>query len=243
MNNIKIIFQYDGTNYYGFQRQNNKPTVQAAIEKILCKITKEKINLISAGRTDRSVHASMQVSNFLTELNLAEEKWLYILNKALPRDIRILKVEKVDLNFNSRFDAKLREYEYFLTWDSSAFKSKYFAYVEKEVDCKILEKILAPLIGKHDFINFRLTDKVEKSSVREIYSIEVSKLDKTSIKIKIAANSFLKSQIRIIVGTALEIYFNKIAKDTIEIMLLHTDKKFKKKLAPPEGLFLSKIIY
>lgn len=242
MNNIKIIFQYNGTNFYGFQKQINKRTVQGEIEKVLNIITKEEINLISAGRTDRYVHAKYQVSNFKTKLNLSNDKWEYILKRSLPQDIKILKIENVDLDFHSRYDAKYREYEYIITNEHNPFTYNLATYVKDKIDTKKLFDILKPLIGIHNFKNFKLTDDKEINTIREIYEIKIEEYEK-KIKIIISANSFLKSQIRIIIGTALDIYFNKVKNDLIIEMLNNFDKDFKKRLAEPNGLYLSDIKY
>ena len=104
--NIKIVYEYDGSEFYGFQRQPKLRTVQGEIEKVLEILFKEKIDLISAGRTDRGVHAKMQVSNFYIKLDIPISKLKKILNALLPEDINILEVEEIELNFNSRFSAK-----------------------------------------------------------------------------------------------------------------------------------------
>ena len=125
--NIKIEFRYDGSRYYGFQRQPDKITVQGEIEKILRIVTKEEINLISAGRTDRGVHAYHQVSNFYTSSNIPIEKYKYLLTRALPNDIVFLSVEEVDENFNARHNAKMREYIYIISLDISIISFSFIS--------------------------------------------------------------------------------------------------------------------
>ena len=146
--NIKIEFRYDGSRYYGFQRQPDKITVQGEIEKILRIVTKEEINLISAGRTDRGVHANHQVSNFYTSSTIPIEKYKYLLTRALPKDIDILSVEEVDENFNARHNAKMREYIYIISWEKNPFEARYCKFVKDK--CKGHKPILEDIEKKHE---------------------------------------------------------------------------------------------
>lgn len=243
MRNIKLTYQYDGTDFFGFQRQNNFRTIQGELEKIIRLFTKEEINLVSAGRTDRGVHAMMQVSNFFTNSPIPTEKMFIILNNALPIDISIISIEEVSINFSSRFSAKERSYKYFLTWERSPFNNRFATYIQQPI---ILEKFLAilkVLEGKHDFKNFKLADCTSKHQVREIFFIKGIQHDKSTIYIEIQGNAFLKSQIRIIIGTALEIYFGRQPSDFFLKMLTDHSKEYAKFVAPSNGLFLSKITY
>lgn len=243
MNNIKIVYQYDGGNYFGMQKQFRNRTIEGEIVKIIEIIAKEKINLITAGRTDRGVHALCQVSNFHTHLNIDAKKWKYILNRGLPNDIRVVDVAIVDKKFHSRFDAKKREYEYRISWDESPFKSRYNLIVKQEIDSEKLKQILKVVEGVHNFKNFKIAEDVKKNTTREIYEVDVLQVSEKEIKIKISAPSFLRSQVRIIVGTALDIYFERADKNTMIEMLNNFDRDYKKTLAEPQGLFLSKIEY
>lgn len=241
--NIRLDFAYDGSRYFGFQRQPNQITVQGEIEKVLNIITKEKVNLISSGRTDRGVHAKQQVSNFYTSSKIPTEKFLYILNNSLPSDIYVYEVQEVEENFNSRFDAKKREYEYIISWEKNPFEARYVKYVKEEIKIEKFQKIFKAFVGIRDFKNFRLNDCASKISIREIYSIDIQNFEKSKIKIIIRGSSFLKSQIRIMVGIALEIYKGNLPENYIEFMLHDFSKDYRKILVEPNGLYLSKIIY
>lgn len=243
MRNIKITYRYDGSLFYGFQRQPEKRTVQGEIEKILDIVLKEEIDMISSGRTDRGVHALIQVSNFYTDSTIPLDRLRYVLNRGLPLDIELLEIEEVEPEFNSRFDAKSRGYRYILSWEKNPFKNRYENYVNREIDSEKFYKILEPLIGVHDFNNFRLSDCGSKTSVREIYNIEIVKLDDFRIGVDILGSSFLKSQIRIIIGTALDIYFGVRGEGYLKEMLENPNKKFIRKVAEPNGLYLSKVNY
>lgn len=243
MRNIKLVYKYDGTDFYGFQRQNSFRTVQGELEKILSKFTKESITLISAGRTDRGVHALMQVSNFSTSSTIPCDKLLKALNKAVPVDISITSVEEVPEIFCSRFSAKERSYKYFLTFQKDPFSNRFATYTKDKIILEKFLNILQTLQGKHDFKNFKLSDCTSKHQVREIYSITGVQIDENNIMIEIKGNAFLKSQIRIIIGTALEIYLGKKPENYFHLMLTDLSKEFLKVVAPPNGLFLSEITY
>lgn len=243
MRNIKIVYRYDGSMFYGFQRQPDKRTVQGEIEKLLDVVLKEKIDMVSSGRTDRGVHALVQVSNFYTDSTIPLEKLRYVLGRGLPLDIELMDIEEVEEGFNSRFDAKTRGYSYRLSWEKNPFKSRYETYVNREIVVERFQKILDPLVGVHDFNNFRMSDCGSKTSIREIYSIEVRRVDEKRVSVEILGSSFLKSQIRIIIGTALNIYFENLPANYIEEMLKNPAKKYLKKVAKPNGLYLSQVNY
>ena len=242
MRNIKISYRYDGSMFYGFQRQPNKRTVQGEIEKLLNVVLKDEIDMVSSGRTDRGVHALIQVSNFYTTSTIPLDRLKYVLMRGLPLDIELLDIEEVDIEFNSRFDAQKRGYTYMISWERDPFKNRYETYVNKEIEAERFQKILDILVGVHDFNNFRMSDCGSKTSVREIYSIELFEED-TKLIVEIRGNSFLKSQIRIMIGTALEIYFGNRDKNYLIDMLNNPEKKYIKKVADPFGLYLSEVNY
>lgn len=242
MKNIKIRYRFDGSMFYGFQRQPGKRTVQGEIEKLLEIVLREKVNMISAGRTDRGVHALEQVSNFFTNSPIPVEKLKYALDKGLPLDIEILEVEEIYMEFNSRFMAKSRAYKYIMSWIRNPFESRYVTLVHEKIDKDRLFKILEPLVGINDFNNFRLSDCGSKTSIREIYNIAVEEKENKLI-VDIKGNSFLKSQIRIMIGTALNVYLGNCDKNYLRDMLENPNKDFIKKVADPYGLYLSEVNY
>jgi len=245
MRNIKISYSYDGSCFFGFQRQPKKRTVQGEIEKALNLILKDKINLITSGRTDRGVHARKQVSNFLVKpgINIPIKNLKRALNNIIPNDIDIFDIEEVALNFHSRYLAKKRAYEYLITWEKDVFLRRYKTYIPKKIDPNKFYNILKPLIGTHDFNNFRLKDENNKTSIREIFKINTSLNDSNTLSIFIEGNAFLKTQIRIIVGVALDVYFNRKPSNYIELLLKEPHINRKIEVADPFGLYLVKIDY
>lgn len=245
MRNIKISYSYDGSCFFGFQKQPTKRTVQGEIEKCLNLILKENINLVSSGRTDRGVHAKNQVSNFKIKenINIPIKNLKIALNNCLPLDIKINSIEEVSLCFHSRFSAKKRAYEYLITWKEDLFSKKYKTFTSEKIDSKIFNEILKPLKGIHDFNNFRIKDINNKTSIREIFEIKVYYKDSCTLAIYIEGNAFLKSQIRIIIGIALDIYFKRKSLNYINLLLQEPNKKRKIEVAKPYGLYLVKIEY
>ncbi|MDR3258300.1 MAG: tRNA pseudouridine(38-40) synthase TruA [Fusobacteriaceae bacterium] len=242
MKNTLIKYIYDGSDFFGSQRQPNKRTVQGEIERVLNKLLKEEIKITTAGRTDRGVHALEQVSTFISNLVIPYDNLLRALKNALPEDIKVLEVMEVDDTFHARFSAKEREYKYIITCEKSPFTYRYMTYIKEKIDIEKLQEIMNIFIGKHNFKNFMLKDIVEKNTNREIYFIKIEK-NSNNLEIKIRGNSFVKSQIRLMVGESLDVYFGRKSLKYLKEMLDNPDRQYSKSLAEPNGLYLSKIIY
>lgn len=243
MRNIKIIYEYDGTNFYGMQKQENARTVAGEIEKILKTLLKEEVNLINSGRTDRGVHALKQVSNFVTTGKIPTERLKFALMNALPDDINLFLLEETEPNFNSRFSAKWRSYIYKLSANKDIFQRNRIMFIKEDIDIDRFNEILKPLIGKHDFGSFRKADCGAQSGIREIYELYSYKKD-GEIHIYLRANSFLKSMVRIIVGSALAVYFEEKPKDYILNKLKNPDmQEHGKIMAEAQGLYLYEVEY
>ena len=248
--NVKIIYQYDGSKFSGFQRQkhNNIKTVQGEIEKVILKAFSQKINMISSGRTDKGVHAMEQVSNFLIDGNIPLEAIKRQINKSLKGEIKILNITEANENFNARFDAKNRTYLYILRTeeDIPPFEANYITGLKKEVNVEKFQKIMDSFIGKHNFSSFMKKDKAYRNPVREIFYIKCfydKKWGKNQVNIEICGNGFLKTMVRIMVGSALAIYFGKEKEDYIIKNLENPNADNKKILASSEGLYLYKVNY
>lgn len=236
---IKIKYSYDGSKFYGMQRQKDKITVQGEIEKVLLNVFNEKINLITSGRTDTNVHALAQVSNFTIKKEIPLYAIKEQINKTLYGKIKIDEISYCS-NFNSRYDAKYRTYVYHLKYekDITPFEANYITAIKNEnIDIDILNEKLKLFIGEHDFLLFSKKDKENKNTVRNIINAYASKQNDTFI-ITITGNSFLRSMVRMIVASC-------IYEDKIEIenkLNLQKTKKFKKILSA-SGLYLKEVIY
>ena len=172
-----MIYQYDGSKFFGFQRQVNEKTVQGEIEKVLKMVFSQEVNMISSGRTDKGVHALGQVSNFFIDENIPLEAVERQINKALYGEVKVLAIEEVDENFNSRYDAKSRKYVYVMKSERviTPFETHCVTKIKDDVKTDKLQEIMEIFVGKHDFSSFMKKDKVKKNPVREIFSVKCFK--------------------------------------------------------------------
>lgn len=246
MKNIKLTIEYEGTNYSGWQKQDNVVTIQGSLEEALEILTNEKIKLMGSGRTDGGVHALAQVANFRTNATIPGEKYKYALKFLLPDDITIMDSEEVDIGFNARFSATKKTYKY-IVYNGELPKALYrnFSYhVPYDIDIDKMIDASKYLIGTHDFASFMGAKSSVKSTVRTIYSISIEKEKENELIIfKIEGNSFLRNMVRIIVGTLLEIGFGKLNVEDLCKIILEKNRELAGHTAPPQGLFLEKVFY
>ena len=244
MKNIKLLIEYDGTNYAGWQNQDNAITVQEKLEYALREVTNEDIKLIGSGRTDAGVHALGQVANFVTNATIPADKYKYILNNVLPDDIAIIKSEEVDMSFHSRFSAKKKRYKYVIYTRKmpSPIHRNYSFHYKHDLDLDKMKKASKYFIGRHDFSSFKGRKSIVKSNIRTIYEIEIEETG-DFIEITFKGDSFLKYMIRIIVGTLINVGIGKTTIDEIPYIISSKNRDKAGKTAPPQGLFLEKVYY
>jgi tRNA pseudouridine38-40 synthase len=235
------IVAYDGSSYYGFQRQNKQLGIQEVIEKALKNMTKQVITIHGAGRTDKGVHAKGQSFHFETEIDLDGETFKKALNKRLPETIRILSVRKTKKDFHARHSAKSKVYTFKLSKKPlTAFEANYEVYV-KNLDFVLMQEASQLFIGTHNFLGF--CEKVEgKPTVKTIYSIQW-KHTKHKVSVIVHGNSFLKYMLRSMMGTLIEIGQHKKKMEVILQNLETPNRKLAGKTAPAKGLYLTKIHY
>jgi len=244
MRNIKLTIQYDGTNYYGWQIQPDKRTIQGEIRKYLELFLREKIRLIGASRTDKGVHAKHQVANFKTETDYDPEHIKYRLNQLLDPDIVIIKAEEAEFKFHARYWAKRKTYKYYIlnTDEPSPFFRNYSWHCPGNIDLDLLNKLSEQLIGKKDFKAFQGGSSDMKNTEREIFEAKWERKNNFLI-FTITGSGFLKHMVRKIVGSLIAVN-EKLENEEFILELLETkDRKRAKYMAPPHGLFLEKIIY
>lgn len=257
MKNINVLFTiaYKGTNYNGWQVQPHKKTIQGEIESVLSKLFNEKIEVIGSGRTDAGVHAIEAKANAILNKDFLIKhfskngkidflKFKNTINKLLPKDIQILAVKKVALNFNARFSAKQKTYEYRLQNDGilSPFDSETTVLVHHKLNLENMTEASKFLIGKHDFTSFCSAQTQATDHIRTIYDIKI-KQNKNKIFIDITGNGFLYNMVRIIVGTLVDVGLGKIAPIEIKTILDCKDRTKASKTYPSNALFLKKVIY
>jgi tRNA pseudouridine38-40 synthase len=244
LNNYKLIVQYKGTNYAGWQIQNNAVTVQQKIVEAIEVIIKERVNLIGSGRTDAGVHAFGQVANFRTENVLDVGKFKYSLNAVLPNDIAVNKIEQVEESFHARFDAKSRSYVYlFSNQKSPFFKSVSWDYpLLSKLNFEVLNHLSAALLAEHDFTSLSKKNLEQENKKCTVTEIRWRKGKELSI-FYITANRFLHGMVRTIVGTLLYAAQNNLQKDYLVQLLDKRDREEAEMSVPPKGLFLYKVRY
>ncbi|HSR74403.1 MAG TPA: tRNA pseudouridine(38-40) synthase TruA [Sulfurovum sp.] len=238
---VKAVIAYDGSQYQGFQRQSSTHmTITSAIEEALDSL---HINspIVGSGRTDTGVHASGQVIHFdLPDFWIDLEKLKCQLNRKLS-DISFKHISFVSEDFHARFSAKKRVYRYvFKTQKPSVFEHKYVSYYKK-FDPALLRKALRCFEGKHDFNFFHKTGSVTHTTIREIYHTDYAERHGYHF-IYFKANGFLRSQVRMMIDAAMLCAKNEMTLAQLEEQIAG-HKKHTTKLAPPEGLYLARILY
>lgn len=242
MNNYKLLIQYDGTEYAGWQYQANAVTVQQKIVESIKTLINDDINLIGSGRTDAGVHALGQVANFTTRQEIDLYKFKYSLNAILPEDISILDIQKVHQDFHARFDARKRSYLYILTKNKSPFYDRYAYFYHGHLNCDILNSLSSSFIGEHDFTSFCKKNSETENKICKVVTAHW-KETKGLIFFLIEADRFLHGMVRTIVGTILYSIKNNFTSDYINKIIKLKDREMAGESAPAKGLFLYKVKY
>ena len=244
MKNFKIILEYDGTKYNGWQKQGNtKNTIEYKFLEILKKLTGKNIEIFASGRTDSGVHAKGQVANFKIETDMSDDEILKYINTYLPEDIRVLSCTEENERFHSRLNAKKKTYMYRIYQGKPpVFERKYVYSADCIFDIDAMKKASKHFLGKHDFKSFCTKQKMKKSTVREIYSLDIVQNDR-EIDIIICGNGFLYNMVRIIAGTLLAVGKGQISADTIPEIIKAQNREKAGETLPPTGLCLLSVQY
>ncbi|MEN8077007.1 tRNA pseudouridine(38-40) synthase TruA [Clostridioides difficile] len=244
MNNIKITLEYDGTNYYGWQKQKGMKTIQGEIEEALFAVTKEVCEVTGSSRTDAGVHAKGFVANFKTNSKVPPNKFREALNVKLPDDIVIIKSEKVDDEFHARYYAKGKTYEYSILNDDvpSALMRNQVYHYKYDLDIEAMKIAAKQFIGTHDFAAFKTQGSSVKGTIRTIFDVKVEKTEKI-IKISVSGDGFLYNMVRIIVGTLINVGRGKTDPSSIVDIINKKDRTLAGDCVPPHGLLLKKVYY
>ncbi len=240
-----LIVEYDGSNYFGWQRQKKENSVQQEIESALQKIFGIKFSIIAAGRTDTGVHSYGQVCSFINQeqIKITEEKLAAALNFYLPNDIRIIKAKYLDFPFHARFDAIAREYIYKIALVPSVFSRKYSYHIKYKLDFELLQAASKLFLGEKDFSTFSKFNNEVKNHICNIIICDWRYTFENNIELKIKANRFLYGMVRQCVGAMIDVARKKINLDELKRRMDAADRKFCFPSAPANGLFLSRIYY
>ena len=244
MMNYKLTIRYDGSRYFGWERQPGRETIQGKLEAVLTEMTGEAAEVIGAGRTDAGVHAHAMVANTHLKTQLTPDEIRRYLNRYLPDDICVDEVKTAADGFHARYKASGKLYTY-TCWCGElkpVFERKFLTVLDKTPDIERMRSAAALLVGEHDFKSFCGNPQMKKSTVRTVDQIEILQ-KKDRILFRIHGNGFLQNMVRIIVGTLLEVGFGKREPEDIPAILEARDRKKAGYTAPAQGLCLTRVDY
>lgn len=245
MSNFKITIEYDGSAYHGWQRQASERTIQGEIENALKTMTGNTITVTGSGRTDAGVHALNQTANFRCSTSLTPEVFLKGLNSLLSEDIVITSCKIVPENFHARYDVKSKVYQYRILNRSlpAAISRQYAWHIRKKLNLSAMQEAIRCIIGSHDFKAFEGSGSPRVSTVRCITNADLVETDNDYLVLKIEGDGFLKFMVRNIVGTLVDVGFDKITPHDFKQILISKDRNLAGITAPAHGLFLMEVKY
>lgn len=255
MNIYKIIVQYKGTHYQGFQVQSTGKTIQGEINSALKILSKtDEVKSVGSGRTDAGVHALAQVMRIEIPVEIPVSNLARAMNSNLPDDIRVISAEVAPENFHPIFSAKSKEYNYVFSTDemSSPFGQELFTYFPFDLDIEAMKAGCKIFCGEHDFINYQCVGTEVESTVRKILSCELVHLDSTGhwqnfvgdyYVLKVVGTGFLKQMVRLLMGALINLGKGKITLEDLEKSLKTPLKNRLGPTAPPQGLYLKEVHY
>ena len=242
---ILLTVAYDGTNYSGWQRQDNAITVQEKLEDALEKLLMRKVPVNASSRTDAGVHALGQRASFFAEdFRVPLERLPKVMVGLLPQDISVVKAEEVSVGFHPQFDAKQKTYIYsfYNAQSPNPMLSRYSVFVPVRLNLDAMKKAAKCFIGKHDFAAFCATGSSAKTTVREVYNCYITTKNEI-IEMHITGSGFLYNMVRIIAGTVLYSGIGKIPPKFIPAIIKSCDRTKAGKTMPPQGLVLKEVMY
>ena len=244
MRNIRLLIEYDGTNYAGWQWQKNAKTVQESLSKAVGQVVQEAVKIYGAGRTDAGVHAVGQVANFHTHSNIQSERLLLAINFYLPHDITIKDAADVPESFHAQYCAVSKVYHYtlFNDWIRTSLNRNFCYVCGFQLDIDRMLDATQYLIGTHDFTSFTTKALQEKNRIRTIKKLEMKKEEKY-IYFTVEADGFLYNMVRSIVGTLIEVGRGKIAGESIKDILNAKNRNSAGPTSPARGLCLIEVKY
>ena len=244
MRNLRLLLEYDGTDFHGWQRQPGLRTVQGCLEDGVRAMTGESVLVRGAGRTDAGVHAAGQVANLTLEARIPESGLLRGLNSNLPADVAVLDVQQVAPEFDARFSARGKVYRYRI-WNHlvrAPLHARTTWHCRSVLDLAAMRAAAERLCGEHDFRAFRAADCERRTTVRVVRRLDVERQG-ALLTIEVEATAFLKNMVRILVGTLVDLGRGKLEPAAIARMLSTGDRKAGGVTAPPQGLTLVRVMY
>ena len=244
MKRVKLVVAYDGTNYHGWQVQDNGITIEEVLNRTISELVQEDIKVIGASRTDAGVHACGNVAVFDTESRIPGDKFSFALNQRLPEDIRIQESCEVDADFHPRYADTVKTYEYNILNRRFEMPSKrlYAAFCYYPMDIERMNQAAAYLVGEHDFKSFCSAGAQVQTTVRTIYAVNVTKED-DMVHIRITGNGFLYNMVRIMAGTLMQVGTGLMEPERVKEILEARDRSKAGPTAVAKGLTLVEIRY
>ena len=244
MKRVKLVVAYDGTNYHGWQVQDNGITIEEVLNRTISELVQEDIKVIGASRTDAGVHACGNVAVFDTESRIPGDKFSFALNQRLPEDMRIQESCEVDADFHPRYADTVKTYEYNILNRRFELPSKrlYAAFCYYPMDIERMNQAAAYLVGEHDFKSFCSAGAQVQTTVRTIYAVNVTK-DDDMVHIRITGNGFLYNMVRIIAGTLMQVGTGLMEPEQVKEILEARDRSKAGPTAVAKGLTLVEIRY
>lgn len=239
-----IYLAYDGTRYHGWQIQPNGDSVQQQLmEALQTLLRREVVEVTGAGRTDTGVHAKLMVAHFDYDEAVNCTMLAYKLNRLLPPDISVFKLEPVDAEMHARFSAKARRYEYYVTTAKSPFMRQYRYKLHKAPDFELMNQAAKLLLQVEDFTSFSKLHTDVKTNICHVTRAEWSQVDEVTWVFNIQADRFLRNMVRAIVGTLLEVGYGKLTLEDFQQVIQQKDRCSAGMSVPAQGLFLADIQY
>ncbi len=245
MKNYKLILQYEGTRYHGWQKQGNtKETIQEKLETVLSRMDGAPVEVHGAGRTDGGTHAFGQVANCYLRTEPKEEELMDYLNTYLPEDIGVISVTEMPLRFHSRLNATGKTYQYRLKMGKTpqVLERKFMAEYTEKLCIEDMKKAAKFLLGRHDFASFCANPKMKKSTVRTLHQLEIEAFP-NELRFTVRGSGFLHHMVRILVGTLCEVGRGKRTPESMTELLAARNRSMAGETMPAKGLMLMEVEY
>ena len=240
----KIHLSYDGSGFHGWQTQSHDKTIQECLEDALSTLLRERISVTGAGRTDSTVNAVGYVAHFDTSAEDLDAGLVgYKINAILPHGIKVHDITQAPPDFHSRFDARQREYKYFIHRKKDPFISHYSYLYTFPLDVEKMNRAAVKLLGKHDFSCFMAQGSPVATTVRNVISLKTERTSDKTVTITVSADGFLYNMVRIIAGTLIYVSEGKIAPADIPSIIESRDRTKSGMTLPPDGLYLNRVVY
>ncbi|MDR1086456.1 MAG: tRNA pseudouridine(38-40) synthase TruA [Deltaproteobacteria bacterium] len=243
--NFKLLIAYEGTNFLGWQRQMEGPTVQGLLEDALARVCDHQVTLHGSGRTDAGVHAAGQVANFLTASARTPRQLVLGVNSQLPPEIAVLKAEETHSDFHARFDCqgKYYSYDYNVSPVRNPLLCRQSWFIGSRLDWDSVAASFEYLLGEHDFAAFQSHGSPVKSTVRTLTKLELTQIGPELVRLSVFGTGFLRHMVRTIAGTLYQVGLGHLKSSDLTLILEGKDRRKAGVMAPAQGLCLRKVFY